>query len=138
MDPLNAAPMPTILVVDDTVSNLTLLTDLLKPIYRVKPATNGATALKIAQSDDPPDLILLDIMMPEMSGYDVCKQLKIDPKTRDIPVIFLSSMSASEDEEFGRLIGALDYITKPCKPDIVLAHVAHYLKSKSPSGLPRA
>lgn len=136
MDTLKATKVATVLVVDDTVSNLTLLSDLLKPFYRVKAATNGALALKIAQSDDPPDLILLDIMMPDMSGYDVCKQLKIDPRTRDIPVIFLSSMSADEDEEFGLLVGALDYITKPCKPDIVLSRVSHHLKGKSAADAP--
>jgi putative two-component system response regulator len=133
----DATKGPTVLIVDDTVSNLTLLTDLLKPLYRVKAATNGKTALKLAQSDDPPDLILLDIMMPEMSGFDVCKQLQADPKTRNIPIIFLTAMSATEDEEFGLLLGAIDYITKPCRPAIVLARVANYLKIKAAADFQR-
>ena len=90
---------PSILVVDDTPANLTLMTGLLQDDYQVRAATSGEKALKIAYSDNPPDLILLDIMMPEMDGHEVCRRLKSDEKTRDIPIIFLTAMSEAEDEE---------------------------------------
>ncbi len=79
---------PSILVVDDTPANLTLMTGLLQDLYQVRAAISGEKALKIASADSPPDLILLDIMMPEMDGYEVCRRLKADPKTSEIPVIF--------------------------------------------------
>ena len=87
----------TILVVDDTPDNLALMSGLLKDIYRVRLANNGEKALQLARDADPPDLILLDIMMPGMAGTEVCERLKADPATRDIPVIFLTAMSATED-----------------------------------------
>jgi putative two-component system response regulator len=119
------------LVVDDTVSNLTLLCDLLKPHYRVKASTRGDTVHDMALSDDPPDLILLDVMMPGMSGFEVCQQLKADRRTREIPIIFLTAMGAVEDETHGLKLGAIDYITKPCRPPIVLARVENYLRLKA-------
>ena len=122
--------LSTILVVDDTVSNLTLISDLLKPHYRVKAAISGEIALKIA-SADAPDLILLDVMMPGLSGFDVCKQMKANPGLRDIPVIFLTAMGAAEDEAHGLELGAVDYITKPINPPILLARVANTLKLKA-------
>ena len=88
----------TILIVDDTPDNITLVANLLKQDYKTKIATNGATALKIAFSESPPDLILLDIMMPEMDGYEVLQHLKSDQKTEDIPVIFLTAKSQEEDD----------------------------------------
>ena len=123
-------PPTTILVVDDTPDNLTLMSGLLKDLYRVKVANGGERALRIASSDPPPDLILLDIMMPEMDGYEVCRRLKDDPKTRDIPVIFLTAKSQVEDEARGLEMGAVDYITKPISPPIVLARVKNHLALK--------
>ena len=114
---------PSILVVDDTPANLTLMTGLLQDDYQVRAATSGEKALKIAYSDNPPDLILLDIMMPEMDGHEVCRRLKSDEKTRDIPIIFLTAMSEAEDEEKGLKLGAVDYITKPVSPPIALARI---------------
>ena len=120
-----------ILVVDDTPDNLTLMNELLKDLYKVKLANGGERALRIASSDSPPDLILLDIMMPETDGYEVCIRLKADPKTRDIPVIFLTARSDVEDEKKGLDLGAVDYITKPISPSIVLARVKTHLYVKA-------
>ncbi|ARJ65418.1 two-component system response regulator [Magnetospirillum sp. ME-1] len=122
---------PTILVVDDTPDNLKLMSGLLKDLYRVKIANSGEKALTIAAGEAPPDLILLDIMMPGLDGYEVCRRLKADRATRDIPVIFLTAMSASEDEEAGLKLGAVDYVTKPINPAVVLARVETHLKLKA-------
>ena len=121
---------PTVLVVDDTPANLALMTSLLKDHYRVKVAVNGPKALAIAASADPPDLILLDIMMPDMDGHEVCRRLKNDPPTAEIPIIFLTSKSEVEDEKQGLEIGAVDYITKPISPPIVLARIKNHLLLK--------
>jgi putative two-component system response regulator len=121
---------PTVLVVDDTPDNLTLMSELLMDRYRVRVANSGERALKIAASDDVPDLILLDIMMPGMDGYEVCRRLKADAATRDIPVIFLTAKVTVEDDERGLELGAVDYITKPISPPIVLARVATQLALK--------
>ena len=121
---------PTVLVVDDTPDNLTLMSELLMDRYRVRVANSGERALKIAASDDVPDLILLDIMMPGMDGYEVCARLKAEAATRDIPVIFLTAKVTVEDEERGLALGAVDYITKPISPPIVLARVATQLALK--------
>ena len=129
--PLDFTEKATVLVVDDTPDNLSLMSGLLKDAYKVKVANNGEKALKIAQSDSPPDLILLDIMMPGLSGYDVIVELKSDARTRDIPVIFLTAMSELEDEKKGLEMGAIDYITKPVSPPIVLARVENHLKIKA-------
>ena len=120
----------TILVVDDTPDNIALLSTLLKDRYKVRAANNGERALAIAASQPRPDLILLDIMMPGMDGYEVCERLKIDPHTADIPVIFLTAKVQVEDEEFGLRLGAVDYITKPISPPIVLARVETHLTLK--------
>ncbi len=126
---------PTILVVDDTPANLKLASGLLKEHYRVKAANNGAKALQIAASDTPPDLILLDIMMPEMDGYEVCRRLKADPKTAGIPIIFLTAKAEVDDEAFGLELGAVDYITKPISPPIAMAriktHIDLFLKRRA-------
>ncbi|MBP8225983.1 MAG: two-component system response regulator [Acidovorax sp.] len=127
---MKADAQPTVLVVDDTPDNLTLISDLLMDRYRVRVANSGERALKIAASDDAPDLILLDIMMPGMDGYEVCTRLKIGAATRDIPVIFLTAKVTVEDEERGLALGAVDYITKPISPPIVLARVATQLALK--------
>ena len=122
---------PTILVVDDTPENLTMMSFLLKDRYKVKVANHGQKALRIAASEPQPDLILLDIMMPEMDGYEVCRQLQQDLQTRNIPIIFLTAKSSVEDEEFGLGLGAVDYITKPISPPVVLARVKTHLSLKA-------
>ena len=121
----------TILIVDDTPDNITLLSALLKDRYKIKVATQGERALKIAAADPPPDLILLDIMMPGMDGYEVCRRLKAEPRTAEIPVIFLTAKVQVEDEEKGLKLGAVDYITKPISPPIVLARVETHLTLKN-------
>ncbi|WP_211102086.1 response regulator [Azospirillum brasilense] len=113
-----------ILIVDDTPDNLKLLSGLLKESYRVKVANNGRKALEIAASIPAPDLILLDVVMPEMDGYEVCAALKKAPATRDIPVIFLTGRADEADREHGFAMGAVDYIAKPVDPPAVLQRVA--------------
>ncbi len=120
----------TILIVDDTPFNLTLLNDMLKTRYRVVAALNGETALKVAGGDTPPDLILLDILMPGINGYDVCEALKSDEKTAEIPVLFTSSLNETPDIVRGFEAGAVDYITKPFQPEEVLARVEAHLALK--------
>jgi putative two-component system response regulator len=120
----------TVLVVDDTPDNLTLMSGLLKDKYKVKIANNGERALKVALTGTPPDIILLDIMMPVMDGYEACRQLKANPETRDIPVVFLTAKAEVEDEMKGFELGAVDYITKPISPPIVLARVHTHLQLK--------
>jgi response regulator RpfG family c-di-GMP phosphodiesterase len=117
----------TVLVVDDTPDNLTLMSGLLKDLYRVKVANHGEAALRIAATAAPPDLVLLDIMMPGMDGYEVCRRLKASQGTQDIPVIFLTAKSDPESERIGLELGATDYITKPISPPIVLARVKSQL-----------
>jgi putative two-component system response regulator len=121
---------PMVLVVDDTPDNLTLMSGLLKDRYKVKIANNGERALKVAATGTIPDIILLDIMMPIMDGYETCRQLKANPATRDVPVIFLTAKSETEDEVKGFELGAVDYITKPISPSIVLARVQTQLQLK--------
>ncbi len=119
-----------ILVVDDTPDNLIMMSELLKDEYKVKVANNGEKALKISQSQTPPDLILLDIMMPVMDGYEICRQLKANPQTQHIPVIFLTAKTDATDETKGLEIGAIDYITKPINPAILMARVKTHLDIK--------
>ena len=126
-----AAEKLLVLVVDDAPQNLSLMDDLLSDDYAVKVAPSGVRALKIARGVPPPDLILLDVMMPEMDGYEVCRQLKEDPKTRDIPVIFLTAKTQLADEQQGFSLGAVDYITKPISPPIVMARIATHLALRS-------
>ncbi|MBF0262204.1 MAG: response regulator [Magnetococcales bacterium] len=121
---------PSILIVDDTPTNVTLLAELLQGTYRIKVANNGMKALELARRA-PTDLILLDIMMPEMDGYEVCRHLKADDMTCRIPVIFLTAKHAIEDEELGFEVGAIDFIHKPISPSIVMARVRAHLESKS-------
>ena len=117
---------PTILVVDDAPANLSLISGLLRDSYIVKAVNHGSKALKIA-SEEPPDLILLDIMMPDMDGYEVCRRLKADPQTRQIPVIFLTSKSDVESEQMGMGLGAVDYVTRPISPPILMSRVKAHL-----------
>ncbi len=119
-----------ILVVDDERFNINVLVDLLKPEYKMMFAKNGLQALKAVQNKNPPDLVLLDIMMPEMDGYEVCRRIKSDEKTRDIPIIFVSAMGEVGDETKGLDLGAADYLTKPISPPIVKARVKNQLDRK--------
>ncbi|UCV03710.1 HD-GYP domain-containing protein [Dechloromonas denitrificans] len=123
----NLLPKQSILVVDDTPDNIDLLTDVLCDDYRIRVATSGEKALKIVYSDEPPDLILLDIMMPGLSGLEICRRLKANPDRRRIPIIFVTAMTSVEDEERGLALGAVDYITKPISPPIVRARVRTHL-----------
>jgi putative two-component system response regulator len=118
---------PTILIVDDTPDNIMLLSRLLKDRYNTKVANNGSLALQIAQATPGLDLILLDVMMPGLDGYETCRQLKANPVTADIPVIFLTAKSQVEDEAMGLSLGAVDYIAKPVSPPILFARVATQL-----------
>ncbi|MBW7861938.1 MAG: diguanylate cyclase [Rhodocyclaceae bacterium] len=120
----------TILVVDDSPDNLQVLTAVLKDQYRVKVAINGERALSLASDDPPPDLVLLDVMMPGMDGYEVCRRLKNNPKTASIPVLFVSSRDEEEDEAYGLSLGAIDYIVKPIRPSIVQARVRNHIDLK--------
>lgn len=120
----------TILAVDDTPDNLSLISDLLKDDYHVRVANGGERAIKIVQSDNPPDLILLDIMMPNLDGYKVCEILKADKRTSHIPIIFLTAKTEIEDETRGFEIGAVDYITKPISPPILFARIKTHLSLK--------
>lgn len=120
----------TILVVDDTAENLKVLVELLLPTYQVLVANSGSRALELADSAHRPDLILLDVMMPEMDGYTVLTHLKENPATREIPVIFVSAMDSTEDEQYGLDLGAADYITKPLRPPIVLSRVRTQIELK--------
>jgi putative two-component system response regulator len=121
---------PTILIVDDAPDNIALLSALLRDEYRTLAATSGESALLISSGDALPDLILLDIAMPDMDGYEVCRRLKQDPKTAEIPVIFLTSKSSDDDEQKGLDLGAVDYITKPLSPPIVMARIRTHLHVK--------
>ncbi|HEY9107694.1 MAG TPA: two-component system response regulator [Roseateles sp.] len=120
---------PTVLVVDDTPANLTLLAQVLKPQYRVQLAVSGVKALEICRRQ-PPDLIVLDVMMPEMDGYEVCRRLKADPATRRVPVIFLTALTRTDDESAGFEVGGADFIHKPFNPATVLARVRTHLQLK--------
>ena len=122
-------PKYTILAVDDTPEYLDMVKGILVPEYTVKVAVNGKLALKIAQVQRP-DLILLDVMMPEIDGYEVCRQLKTNPDTRDIPVIFLTAKDHAEDESRGIELGAVGYIAKPVSPDILRESVKTQLPSQ--------
>ena len=127
--PLELSGKCTVLVVDDTPGNLSLMSDLLRPDYKVKLAPTGERALQIVAAEKP-DLILLDIMMPDMDGYEVLRRLQFNPETEDIPVIFLTAMSATDDETVGLELGAVDYITKPVNPAITMARVRNHLQLK--------
>ena len=122
---------PCILIVDDTPANIELLTGLLQDDYKIKAAPNGMIALKAVKAGGIPDLILLDIMMPEMDGYEVCRRLKADPETSEIPVIFITAKSEVDDEAKGFEVGAVDFIAKPISPPIVEARVKAQITLKT-------
>ncbi len=117
----------TVLVVDDAPSNIQVVNSILKDTYKIRIATNGTKALELVGVDPPPDLILLDIVMPGMDGYEVCTRLKSSPGTKDIPVIFLTGQTETEDETRGFEVGAVDYIHKPFSPAVVKARVQTHL-----------
>jgi phosphoserine phosphatase RsbU/P len=114
-------------VVDDTPLNIGVISGALKDTYKTKVATNGEKALALASAEDKPDLILLDIMMPGMDGYEVCARLKADPATREIPVIFLTGQTSAEDETRGFEVGGVDYVHKPFSPAVVKARVRSHI-----------
>ena len=117
----------TLLLVDDAPANIQVANAILKDDYRVRVATSGAKALELVKAKPAPDLILLDVEMPEMDGYEVCRRLKTDPETREIPVIFLTGKTEAEDETRGFSVGAVDYIHKPFSPSVVKARVQTHL-----------
>jgi len=117
----------TVLVVDDTPENIDVLSGVLRNRFKVKAALNGEKAIRIANADPKPVMILLDIMMPDMDGYEVCRRLKESPATAKIPIIFITAKNEDKDEKMGLELGAVDYITKPINPAIVLARVNTHL-----------
>ena len=120
-----------ILVVDDSPDSLELISSELMKYYEVHVATDGVRCLELARRVRRPDLILLDVMMPDMDGYEVCRRLKANPDTADIPVLFLSGRTAAEDERIGLEIGAEDYLAKPVNPAVMLARVRAHLRLKA-------
>jgi putative two-component system response regulator len=136
--PAMALAQATILIVDDVPDNLAVLGELLRQSgYQVKVANSGRAALRFAAQLPRPDLILLDVMMPEMDGYQVLLALRDNPVTRDIPVMFLTALDASHDEQRGLDMGAADYISKPIRPSVVLARVRTQLEAKQARDLLR-
>ena len=117
----------TILVVDDTPENIQVLIAVLGDKYKVKVAKDGEKALKIANASKPPDLILLDILMPDMDGYEVCRRLKENDTTKDIPVIFVTGTEDSNDQQKGIDLGAFCIITKPVNPSVMHANIKQAL-----------
>ncbi|HMX13296.1 MAG TPA: response regulator [Thauera aminoaromatica] len=126
--PADSSTRSTVLIVDDTPENLTILGETLRPHYRVRAAISGERALHAVTIGTLPDVILLDVMMPDMDGYQVLQALQADAATRDIPVIFVTAMDSVEGETHGLALGAVDYITKPFNPDIVLARVRTHIE----------
>ena len=119
-----------VLIVDDVPENIHILMETLKDEFSLVAATGGEKALRLARGEAPPDLILLDVMMPGMGGYEVCTHLKADPKTAPIPVVFITALSQEEDEAQGLKLGAVDYVTKPFRPALVKARVRNQLELK--------
>ena len=116
-----------LLLVDDQSLNNTIIGEALKDDYHLSAATSGAEALRCIEAD-PPDMVLLDVLMPEMDGFEVCRKLKSDPLTAAIPIIFVTSMDDTVNEEYGLKVGAVDYITKPINPAIVKARVKLHVR----------
>lgn len=121
---------PTLLIVDDIPANISILSDMLKESYIVKVANSGQRALELSRAKEKPDLILLDIEMPTMSGYDVCKKLKSSQETKEIPIIFVTAKDNVKDEEYGLKLGAIDYIKKPFHPAIIKIRVKNHITLK--------
>ena len=125
----------TILIVDDISANIDMLSELLKDDYDIRVAKNGKKALEIIRKKNKIDLILLDVVMPDIDGYEVCKALKNDPSTQDIPIIFVTGNDSPVDEELGLNLGAVDYIKKPFHPKIVKIRVRNHIKLKLKSDM---
>lgn len=125
----------SVLVVDDTAANIDVLKNMLvAQQYQVRAAISGEIALKVARKDPPPDLILLDVVMPRMDGYEVCRQLKADPQTAGIPVVFVTGAASEPEIARGKQLGAADYLLKPLEVATVLAAVQRLLAGGARSG----
>jgi adenylate cyclase len=130
MNPTRTAPeVPRILVVDDMPDNLFLMNGLFEDRYRVIQASSGKEALKIMMSDRPPDMVLLDIMMPDMDGYEVLRRIRQHTPTANVPVIFLTALASQQDERLGMDLGAVDYLTKPVDPELVVKRVEAHVRA---------
>jgi len=127
---LQTSQRPALLIVDDQPENLSVLGELLESDYNVRAASSGQCALKAAASSPQPELILLDVMMPDIDGHEVLRRLSANPATQDIPVIFVTAMDEAHDEEPGFELGAVDYIAKPVKSALVLARVPTQIQLK--------
>jgi CheY-like chemotaxis protein len=121
--------VPRILVVDDMPDNLFLMNGLFEDRYQVVQAGSGKEALRIVMSDSPPDMVLLDIMMPDMDGYEVMRRIRQHPPTANIPIIFLTALASQQDERLGMDLGAIDYLTKPVDPNLVLERVEAHVRA---------
>jgi putative two-component system response regulator len=121
---------PTVLIVDDDAGNIRILVEILKELFATQVALNGEIALKTMEEGKVPDIILLDIMMPGISGYELCQRLKANEKYKQIPVIFISALSDEGDEAKGLELGAVDYITKPFRGALVKARIKNHLELK--------
>ncbi len=119
-----------VLIIDDQPDNIHVLANIIQEHYDIQAVTNGVKALEIASGKNPPDVILLDIVMPDMDGYEVCRRLKANVQTRDIPVIFVTVKNSVEDEEYGFNLGAVDYISKPFQPAVVRVRVRNHMNLK--------
>jgi len=120
-----------VLIVDDVPTNLAVATGALKELFRTKVATNGEKALKIASGAEKPDLVLLDVMMPDMDGYEVCRRLKANPDTAGIPIVFITAKTSEDDRAKGIEAGAIDYIHKPFEAPVLIERVqAHLARHK--------
>jgi diguanylate cyclase (GGDEF)-like protein len=131
----DSASKPVILIVDDTPTNIQVLAEALRAEHRVKVAASGKAAFEVIAKQGLPDLILLDVMMPDMDGYEVCRRLKEDPATQKVPVIFVTARNDTVDEELGLKLGAVDYIAKPFHLPIVLARVRNHIQLKRKTDL---
>lgn len=130
-------PRETVLIVDDERINLNVLLELLAPLYETMVAKSGEVALQLLDGDRLPDIVLLDVVMPGMDGYEVCRRIKENPRTTDIPVIFITSLDGNLDEQHGLELGAADYIVKPFSPPLVRLRVRNHLKMKRQSDMLR-
>ncbi|MBS1187112.1 MAG: response regulator receiver modulated diguanylate cyclase [Burkholderiaceae bacterium] len=126
---------PSVMIVDDTPANIRVLAESLRRDYRIRVATSGREALDLIAHVGPPDLLLLDVMMPEMDGYEICRRLKSAPETRNVPVIFVTARAEAADEEYGLKLGAVDYIVKPFHLPIVTARVRNHIELKQKTDL---
>jgi CheY-like chemotaxis protein len=126
--PASEARVPRILVVDDMPDNLFLMNGLFEDRYEVVLASSGQEALKVAMSDTPPDMVLLDIMMPDMDGYEVMRRIRQHPPTANIPIIFLTALASRQDEQLGMDLGALDYLTKPVDPELLVKRIEAHVR----------